>query len=91
VDTLDLYTAEKLVTGKHAELRAQAKQDALSAALARESKMTAHLVSIRAIRAVGSRVRNAATRVWSSSVKGKARSAVVLPASRIGGDVRGPT
>ena len=72
MDTLDLYTAEKLVTGKQAELRAEAKQDALRAASARESEVTEHLLSIQAVRAAGGLVRRSATRVWNGSVKGKA-------------------
>ncbi|MGA7913272.1 MAG: hypothetical protein WCC30_17220 [Candidatus Dormiibacterota bacterium] len=72
VDTLDLYTAEKLVAGKQDKLRAEAKQDALRAASAREFEVTEHLLSIQAVRAAGGLVRRSATRVWNGCAKGKA-------------------
>lgn len=70
VDTLDLYTAEKLVARKQAELRA---------ASARESEVTEYMLSIRAIRAAARLVRRAATQVWNGSAK---RAAMLGRASR---------
>src|SRR5712691_4859600 len=72
VDTFDMYTAEKLVAGKQAELRAEAEQTALCAVLARQSLATELLLPIRALQTAGRLVRRSANIAWNSTVKGTA-------------------
>lgn len=71
-EMLDPFTAEKLVAGKQAELRAEARPAAQREAVARESNVTEHLRSIREIRGAGRLVLRTVTNVWNGSVKGAA-------------------
>jgi hypothetical protein len=73
---MDLYTAEKLVTYKQAQLRAEAKeaqlraeaeQAALDAAWA--GRLIEHLSSSRAIRTTGRLVRRGATQLWKGGIR----------------------
>ena len=69
-EVLDPYIAERLVAGKQAELRAEAKRAALRAALARKSPMTEYHRSIGAIGVARRLLRRGATQVGAVSRTG---------------------
>lgn len=64
---MDLYSAERLVAYKQAELRAEAEQAALDMARVRE--VMEHLLSSSAIRTMKRLMRRSATQVWNGSVR----------------------
>ena len=67
---MNLYTAERLVANRQAELLMEARQSALGAAWAQEA--TEHMLLIRALRAAGNHLLRGVTQVRNGGVRSAA-------------------